>query len=104
LRQATPVDAAEPCNNPAKRRTFPSYLLSWMTSGAIQCGVPMNVLRLVMVLVSCKREADKEQAAKQDVNICMHSTVHSQHTNSTVACALRHTFPQHPTYAAMPIS
>jgi hypothetical protein len=24
-----------------------------MTSGAIQCGVPMKVLRLVMVLVSC---------------------------------------------------
>jgi hypothetical protein len=34
-------------------RTLPSYLLSWMTSGAIQCGVPMNVWRLVMVLVSC---------------------------------------------------
>ena len=32
--------------------TFPSYLLSWMTSGAIQWGVPMKVFRLLMVLVS----------------------------------------------------
>mmetsp|Transcript_12002 Transcript_12002/g.28467 ORF Transcript_12002/g.28467 Transcript_12002/m.28467 type:complete len:248 (-) Transcript_12002:713-1456(-) len=32
--------------------TFPSYLLSWMTSGAIQCGVPTNVFLLDSVAVS----------------------------------------------------
>jgi hypothetical protein len=31
---------------------FPSYREYWMTSGAIQCGVPMNVWRLDIVLVS----------------------------------------------------
>ena len=43
-------------HNPARQaspHTLPSYLLSWMTSGAIQCGVPMKVWRLDMVLVSC---------------------------------------------------
>ena len=36
----------------AHTSTLPSYLDSWMTSGAIQCGVPMKVLRLLIVRVS----------------------------------------------------
>ena len=37
----------------AQTSTFPSYRDSWITSGAIQCGVPMKVLRLLIVRVSC---------------------------------------------------